>query len=124
VVRAERLPPVTTAGRPWDPDEHPPKPLGGGNDLDFTRAAQALRSPGDLSGVVKSAFGYHVIRLDERYPELVVPLETRRTLLGDEIFSRRAKRELDALAQRLHAATPVTSDRAVEALTALVPSAP
>jgi hypothetical protein len=123
-IRAERLPPVTTDGRLWDPDEASPQPLDGSLDADFTRAANTLGAPGDQSGVVKSAFGYHVIRLEQRYPELRIPFERRRELLADEIYMRRAKRELDALSERLRAATPVRTDRAVEALTALVPVGP
>jgi parvulin-like peptidyl-prolyl isomerase len=69
---------------------------------------------------VKSSFGYHVIRLDERYPEHRVPLEERRSLLAPEIQSHRAKLELDALMARLRAQTAVATERAAEALTALV----
>jgi hypothetical protein len=123
-IRAEHLPPVTPDGRMWDPDEHPPRPVGGTLDPDFTHAAQALAMPGDLSGVVKSAFGYHVILLDERYPELVVPFEQRRVELADEVYAQRAKRELDGLLGSIRASTPVSSERAVEALTALVPVLP
>jgi hypothetical protein len=123
-IRTEELPPVTTDGRLWDPDEHPPKPLGGNFDPDFTHAANALGRPSEQSNVVKSAFGYHIIRLEERYPEIRLPLEQRRTLLTDEIYARRAKQELDALMQRLHAAEPVSTERAVEALTGLVLTGP
>jgi len=122
-VTAQRLPPVTADGRIWDPDERPPKPMGS-LDLDFTRSAVALGSPGDQSPVVKSAFGYHVIRLDERYPELRKSLEERRAVLTPELQSRRAKRELDALMTRLRAQTAVATERAAEALTALVPVEP
>ena len=123
-LTAERLPPVTSDGRIWSPEERPPKPINGSLDLDFTRAAVALVSPGDQSAVVKSAFGYHVIRLDERYPELRVPLEERRSLLAPELQSRRAKRDLDALMTRLRAQTAVATERAADALTALVPVEP
>lgn len=123
-ITAEHLPPVTPDGRIWDPNEHPPKPLTSTLDVDFARAANTLVHPGDQTGVVKSAFGYHVIELDQRFPELRVPLEERRTRLADEIYSRRAKRDLDALTARLHASTPVSTERAVDALTALVRVAP
>jgi hypothetical protein len=123
-IRAEHLPPVTPDGRLWDPDEQPPKPLDGTFDADFARAANALTTPGEHSGLVKSAFGYHVILLDERYPERRMPLAERRDFLAEDVFSQRAKRSLDALLGRLRAASPASIDRAVDALTALVPTAP
>lgn len=123
-IVSEHLPPVTPDGSMWDPNGQPPKPVAGALDPDFTRAALALTEPGEQSGIVKSAFGYHVIELDRRFPEHRVPLEERRGLLADETYTRRARRELDELRARLYAATPVSSERAVDALTALVPVAP
>jgi len=119
-VRAEELPPVTPDGRVWDPAERPPKPLGGTLDLDFTRAAHTLQNVGDQTPVVKSAFGYHVILLDERYPAVEIPLEERRARLASEAFTRRAKRELDALTARLRSQTTVVMERSADALTGLV----
>lgn len=123
-IHAERLPAVTTDGRLWDPNTQPPKPLTGTFDLDFARAANALTTPGEQSGIVKSAFGYHVIVLDVPYPEQRMPLAERSALLADDVFSERAKRALDALLAPLRAATPVSTERAVDALTASVPVLP
>lgn len=124
-IVAEKLPPVTPDGRVWDPSTEPPKPIPGASfDLDFTHAASALTEPGTQSGLVKSAFGYHVILLDRRYPEVRIPLEKRREELAPDIVERRAKRALDALEARLKASTPVSVERSAEALTELVPSKP
>jgi hypothetical protein len=123
-IVAEHLPPVTADGRTWDPSEQPPKALAGTFDLDFARAALALTEPGEQSGPVKTVFGYHVIELDRRYPEIRVPVEERRRMLAEETYGRRGKHALDELRSRLYAATPVSSERAVDALTALVPVAP
>ena len=35
----------------------------------FEEALKALTAPGELSGVVETAFGFHIIRLEERLPE-------------------------------------------------------
>ncbi|HEY3498257.1 MAG TPA: peptidyl-prolyl cis-trans isomerase [Polyangiaceae bacterium] len=124
-ITAEHLPPCTLDGRTWDSNAVPPAALGGNFDLDFARAANALEKPGDQSGVVKTAFGYHVIQLEERYPEQRESPEARRSLLWDAVIARRAKPELDALAARLRAQTRIELERAADELTALVPvSAP
>ena len=123
-IHAEHLPPATPDGRIWDPDERPPKPLPGTLDLDFTRAAQLLAQPGDQSDIVKSAFGYHVILLERRYPELRLKPEEQRAKLAEDVQSRRAKHALELLITSLRQGTNVSTDRAVEALTALVPVTP
>jgi peptidyl-prolyl cis-trans isomerase C len=119
-ITAEQLPPCTPDGRTWEPSARPPSPLAGKFDLDFARAANALKNPGDQSGLVRTAFGYHVIQLEERYPEARTPLETRRTLLYDAAIAQRAKPEFEALLARLKSETPVTVERAADELTALI----
>lgn len=44
-------------------------------------AIEQLKTPGDLSPVVKSQFGFHVIRLDERKPAHLQPFESVRDQL-------------------------------------------
>lgn len=41
---------------------------------EFEAAAFALSRKGEISGVVKTQFGYHIIRLDEKKPARVMPL--------------------------------------------------
>jgi parvulin-like peptidyl-prolyl isomerase len=122
-ITAEQLSPATADGRMWEPGARP-----GAQtlqlDLDYTRAAHALKHPGEQSPIVKSAFGYHVILLEEIVPEKRVPLEERRALLQDEIVKRRAKKLVEATLTRLRQATPVEVVRAADSLTALVPTAP
>jgi peptidyl-prolyl cis-trans isomerase C len=122
-VKAERLSPVTPDGRIWDfgapPGTHFPT-----IDLDYARAASALARPGDQSPIVKSAFGYHVILLEERLPEARPSLEERRALLRDEILSRRGKKLLEGTVARLRQGTPVEVVRAADSLTALVSLTP
>jgi parvulin-like peptidyl-prolyl isomerase len=121
-VTAERLPPCTADGRTWEPSAQPPAALTAQLDLDFTRAAHALKTPGEQSAPVRTAFGYHVIQLEERYPEARIPLETRRTLLFDALIALRAKPEYEALIARLQKDTPVSVERAADELTAKVPT--
>jgi hypothetical protein len=124
-VKVERLSPVTTDGRTFEfAGAGRPALETGGLDLGFTRASHALQKPGDLSPIVETSFGFHVIFLEERFAPVQPSLEERRRLLTPEIQSRRAERALAETKQRLKQGTAVEVARDVETLTALVPVAP
>ena len=61
-------------------------------DPAFARAAFALTQPGELSEPVQSAFGWHIIRLDERRPPRIRPFED----VQDEILEGMKKTYVDA----------------------------
>ena len=73
---------------------------------------------------MKSAFGYHVILLDERIEERRTSLDERRTLLHGDLVSRRAKKILDDTVARARQRTPVEVTRAADSLTELVLGTP
>ena len=54
----------------------------------FEDALAILKQPGDLSGVVQSDFGYHIIRLEERQPASTKPFEDVREQLRAEVISK------------------------------------
>lgn len=116
-VRAERLPALTLDGRSYFPDQ--PGSSGDRFDNDFSKGAFTL-APGQISGLVKSAFGYHVILCEARLPEKRMPLAERRAVLADQILSGRAERAKQELLARLNAATPVMIARSVADMTARV----
>jgi hypothetical protein len=124
-VKVERLSPVTTDGRMFElaVAGRPPTELGT-LDERFTRAAHAIEKPGELSPIVDTPFGFHVIFLEERLAPEQPSLELRRRLLTPEIQSRRAERVLAEAKQRIKAGTAIEVARDVETLTALVPVAP
>ena len=59
-------------------------------DPEFEKAAFALTKAGELSGVVKSAFGYHIIKLDEVKPGKVKPLKEVAAQIRTELVSQKA----------------------------------
>lgn len=63
---------------------------------EFEAAVGELKNPGDLSGVVQSEFGYHIIRLEERRPGGVLPYKDVRETLRAEA---RARAQRDAREQ-------------------------
>ena len=63
---------------------------------EFEKAAFALKNPGDLSGVVQTKSGWHIIRLEERRPAAQQPFDkVRESIVRDltarDVRSRRAQ---------------------------------
>lgn len=87
-------------------------------DPAFGAAAFALQKPGDLSPPVLSAYGWHIIRLDDKRPGTLPPYaEVREKILGD--LKRRyidEKRDAAIAAIRNDPKTAV-NEAAVQALT-------
>lgn len=67
----------------------------------FEEAAFALKQPGDMSGVVESQFGYHILKLEERKPEGPRPFEEVRDDLMKEVRASVQQDARVAEAQRL-----------------------
>ncbi len=119
-IVAQNLPFVTADGRVFQRKDASFIGSKGGFDATFARAANAIARPGELSPVVKSAFGYHVILLEERVPSAFIPQSELVALLGAEVMTRRAARARTELLTKLHQASAVQFDRAVDELTAQV----
>ena len=84
---------------------------------EFDQAAFALKQPGDLSGVVESNFGFHIVKLDDRRPAGVRPYEEVRQELINEV---RGKIQQDARAAVVETAQQglQVNNEAVEAFAA------
>ena len=55
---------------------------------EFTKAVDELKTNGQLSGVVKTQFGWHILRLEERRPARTLPYEE----VADRLKSSASKR--------------------------------
>ena len=71
----------------------------------FESAAFALQKPGELSGVVKSQFGYHIIKLIDKQPERLQTLDEARPELekqiSDKMLDTARSEEVDRVTQQI-----------------------
>jgi peptidyl-prolyl cis-trans isomerase C len=123
-VKAEPLPAITADGRAFERQDQAFLEVPMTFDLDFARAALQLQQAGELSGVVKTRFGFHVLRLEERIAASAQPKAELRLMLGPEVQTRRASQARLALLEKLRGANAVQIERAVDELTARVQTAP
>lgn len=65
-------------------------------DPAFSQAAFAIKNVGDISEPVKSSFGYHLIRLEDRRPAEVRPFEAVKPQLMAELRKRYIDEQRDA----------------------------
>jgi len=94
-------------------------------DPDFTAAAFALKNVGDLSEPVKSAFGWHIIRLDGRRPAADIPFDKARKGILADLKARYAKDVLTAKLDAIRNDPNLKVDKAaVDALLVVLPEPP
>jgi len=70
-------------------------------DPEFEASAYSLAAIGDTSQVVKSDFGFHIIKLTDIKPEQVTPFEEVKAEITTKVKTNKAEENLYALQQRM-----------------------
>jgi hypothetical protein len=102
-VVVEDLPPVAADGRLLIP-------TGEGLDADFARGASALTRRGEVSPVVLTRYGVHVMLLLERTPKSELAGEALRAAVRDDVVASRARVAEDQLLAGLRRRVSLASD--------------
>jgi peptidyl-prolyl cis-trans isomerase D len=76
---------------------------------EFEQAAFAMK-PGEISNPVKTAFGYHIIKVVENKPDTTRPLAEVRVEIEDQLKWQKAQAEAEKIAKSLEAAIKTAAD--------------
>jgi peptidyl-prolyl cis-trans isomerase D len=76
---------------------------------EFEKAAASLE-PGELSGLVKSQYGYHIIKGGEKQPAVTRTLEEVRAQIEDSLKFERSQKEAERISNELAGKLPKPED--------------
>jgi peptidyl-prolyl cis-trans isomerase C len=88
------------------------------------QAAKALQNPGDLSPVVATDKGFHILRLKAHVPARTQSLDEVKMQIRSRLFSERRSAASDELMKRLKAESGYTLDEAALAKIVTAPAGP
>jgi len=76
---------------------------------EFEQAAFAMKN-GEISNLVKTAFGFHIIKMVDNKPDVTRPLAEVRAELEDQLKWQKAQAEAEKIAKSLEATLKTTAD--------------
>jgi parvulin-like peptidyl-prolyl isomerase len=82
----------------------------------FEDAAFAIESPGDITQPVKTSYGYHLIRLNQKHPGEILPFETVREDAIEQARTRHLKQYRENYLRKLLSEPIKLEDGAIEAM--------
>lgn len=85
-------------------------------DPGFVAQAFKLQQRGDVSPVIRTPFGFHVIMLLGRMPGSVLSLPARRQLFTPLVVLSRTRKRIDEIVGRLRRSTEIVEERNVDAV--------
>ena len=92
------------ATRPWGGELDP---FGRGEKSGPIEDAAFALSPGEVSGLVQTAAGWHILKLEQRLPAAQVPLERAREAIREHLRKSRGREAIDRAVERLRGAARV-----------------
>lgn len=63
----------------------------------FIDASFALKNPGDISDLVKTSYGYHIIKLEEKIPAKTYTLEEKKDEIKDTLLQQKKSDKMSSL---------------------------
>ena len=76
---------------------------------EFEQAAFAMKN-GEISNLVKTAFGFHIIKMVDNKPETTRPIAEVRTEIEDQLKWQKAQAEAEKIAKSLESTTKTPAD--------------
>ncbi len=77
---------------------------------EFEKAAFALKKIGDISPIVKTSFGYHIIKLADKRPAGIVPYDEIKEELKGNLKKQKINEKSDEYIKKLHEKAKIESE--------------